>query len=541
MFIRPKHVSFVGILAVVRRYGLCVCYVLLSAALLAWVSWEACFVRIITYSPNADYWEHSAVLRVLLDNPWHPQNPHLVSSASSPRFGPQFILIALLGRALGLDAVAAMSASAIFNTLLILLGIYAFFRTFFRSQIAPVYGLFVLFFSWWHTLAYSNVYQLRMFVRVASYPSSAAVGLTLLGFALVLRVLRGTGKQFVGMGLVVLWAACVLIVHQLTAVLSISGAGLLLLTEPEGSFRRRAELCLALASACALSHFWPYFSPWEVMAGGKSDAANWMSQGVQEAAQGKFVEQPHRFYEWARLCSTLGLCLLGVAALPYFFLRRRRLFVSLGALSMLLPFAVNKFVEIPLGHRFLLLAIFYLQLAVVWLLLNWTPGSSEAWSVLDRPLRKLLAAGVVVLTLLPFAVHNLALAKSESLAARRGRPRESSYLRYARHAAQIAGKNAVILADSLNSWPIPTFGPKVIALRHANPLVPDEGERNYAVRRFFSKPLNAEERRRIIEHYGVTHVLVRGRPRRPLAAFLAQQGASRHALTAGYSLYTLNH
>ncbi|MEI9940714.1 MAG: hypothetical protein WDO69_26160 [Pseudomonadota bacterium] len=526
--------------ALVRRYGLAAAYVLLSAALLAWVSWEACFVRSITYSPNADYWEHSAVLRVLLDNPWHPLNPHLVSSASSPRFGPQFILIALLGRALRLDALGAMSASAIFNTLSIILGIYAFFRTFFRSELAPVYGLFVLFFSWWRPLAYSNVYQLSMFVRVASYPSTAAIGLTLLGFALVLQVLRSKGKPFIGIGLVVLWAASVLIVHQLTAMLSISGAGLLLLTEAQGTWRRRAELCLALVSGCALSHFWPYFSPWEVMAGGKSDAANWMSQGVQEAVQGKFIEQPHRFYEWAQLSSTLGLCLLGVLALPYFFLQRRRLFVSLGALSMLLPFVVNKFVEIPLGHRFLLLAIFYLQLAVVWLLLNLTAGSSEAWSVLDRPWRKLLAAGLVVLLLAPFAVHNLEIATTESLKESRGLPRESYYVRYARDAGRIAGKNAVILADSLNSWPIPTFGPKVIALRHTNPLVPDEAERNYSVQRFLTRPISADERGRIIEHYGVTHVLIRGQPRGPLATFLAQQGAPHHALTAGYSLYTLD-
>jgi hypothetical protein len=536
-----KQVSLVATFALVRRYGLGVAYVLLGVALLAWVSWEACFVRAITYSPNADYWEHSAVLRVLLDNPWHPDNPHLKSSASSPRFGPQFILVALFGRALGLDAVAAMSVSAIFNTLLIVLGIYAFFRTFFRSQLAPVYGFFVLFFSWWQTLAYSNVYQLRMLVRVASYPSSAAIGLTLLGFALVLRVLRGTGKQLVGIGSVVIWAASVLIIHQLTAMLSLSGAGLLVLTEPEGGFRRRVELLLALLAGCGLSHFWPYFSPWDVLSGGKSDAAHWVSQGVQEVAQGKFVEQSHRFYEWAQLSSTFGLCLLGVAALPYFFLTRRRLFVGLGALAMLLPFAVNKFVEIPLGHRFLLLAVFYLQVAVVWLLLKWTPGSSEAWAWLDRPWRKLLSASLVVLVLLPFAVHNLASAKTESEVARRVLTRESNYLRYARDAAEVAGKKAVILADSLNSWPIPTFGPKVIVLRHMNPLVPDEGERNRLVQRFLNKPLSADERRRIIERYGVTHVLVRGRPRPPLATFLAERGVSRRALAAGYGLYTLDH
>jgi len=529
------------LLALVRRYGLGLAYFLLGGGVLAWVSWEACFVRSITYSPNADYWEHSAVLRVLLDDPWHPANPHLVSPASSPRFGPQFILIALLGRALKLDALGSMAASAILNTLLIVLGIYAFFRPFFRSQIAPVYAFLVFFCSWWQPLSYSNVYQLSMFVRVASYPSSAAIGLTLLGFALVLHVLRSTSESLVGLGLVALWAACVLIVHQLTAMLSISGAGLLVFTEPEGSWRRRTELWLAIASGCVLARFWPYFSPWEVMAGGKSDAANWLRQGVQEAVQGKFVEQPHRMYEWTQLSNTLGLCLLGVIALPYFFLRRRRLFVGLGALSMLLPFVVNRFVDLPLGHRFLFLAIFYLQIAVVWLLLNLTPGSSEAWPMLGSPFRKLLARGLVVFTLAPFAVHNFASAASESVKGSRALPRESYYVRYARDAGRIAGKKAVILADSLISWPIPTFGPKVISLRHTNPLVPDERERAYSVLRFLTRPLSPDERRRIIDRYGVTHVLLRGKPRGPLSAFLSEQGASRHGLSAGYTLYALSH
>ncbi len=528
------------LLGPVRRYGLLCAYVLLSAAIVCWVSWEAFYVRAITYSPNADYWEHSGVLRALLDSPFRPKTPHLGGTASSPRFGPQVVLVALLGRALHLDALATTSVSAIFNVLLLVLGIYAFFRTFFRSQLAPLYGLLVLFTSWWHAWPFSNVYQLDVLVRVASYPSTAALGLSFLGFAATERALRIERRSWPNMVVVALWAGCVLIIHPLTAVLAASGAGLLTLTEPRISWRRRFEVMAALASGLFLASFWPYFSPWLVIGGGESDSSHWISESLQQAVQGKTVEQPHRWYNWREIASSLGLALLGALSLPYFFLERRRLFVSVGAVLLVLLFTINYFVEIPLGHRYILLATFYLQVAVVWVLLKLTPGSSEAWPLLDRPWRKAVAAALIVCVLSPFVFHNLALASSESEVGRRtAARRESYYVIYARMAAQLAGPNAVILASPLDSWPIPMFGPKVVALLHPNTLVPDEPQRTVDVHRFLNKPLSLEERRRIIDHYRVTHVLLRGQPRGQLAAFLAGS-ATEQNLTAGYRLYTLN-
>jgi hypothetical protein len=524
-------------LAFARRYSRELLYLMLSALILWWVTWEAFYVRGITFSPSADYWEHSATLRALLDNPWHPKNPHLVSLASSPRFGPQFVLIALLGRALHLDALGAMSLAACLNTLLLLVGIYTFFRAYFRDSWAPVYGLLVLFTSWWHAWSYSNVYQLVVFVRVASYPSTTALGLTLLDFALALHVLRAVHRPRWSAALLVLSVACVFIVHQLTAVMSLSGIVLLALTEPKVTWQRRAELCAGVLLGGILAAFWPYFSPWKVLAGGNDQSVNhWASESVQSAVHGSFVEKPHRFYRWGELLDALGLSALGLLFMPYFFCNRRRLFVGLGALSMLLPFVVNRFVALPLGHRFILLAMLYLQVAVVWLFLKLTAGSTEAVSFLDRPWRKRLAASAIACVLAICLFHNLSLAYADTLENRH--TEESPYAQGARAAANAAGPRAVVLADPLVSWSLPTFGPKVLVLQHPNPLVPDEPEREHDVRLFLSRTGDSDARQHILTQYGVTHVLTKGAARGPLAQFLAEH-ASHQILPAGYNLYTL--
>src|SRR6185312_15435273 len=109
----------------------------------------------------------------------------------SSRFGPQFLLVALAARALNFDALGAMALTAVLNTLLFLSAIYLFFGSYFRHPLAPLYGLLVMFFGWWQGFHYSNVYALHVFFTVASYPSTTALGLTLLGFTLAVRLLRG--------------------------------------------------------------------------------------------------------------------------------------------------------------------------------------------------------------------------------------------------------------------------------------------------------------------------------------------------------------
>ncbi|HET7546031.1 MAG TPA: hypothetical protein VFK05_39450 [Polyangiaceae bacterium] len=512
-------------------------FVLCALGIWGWVSWEAVYVRMITWEGGADYWEHSASLHALIENPWHPRHPHLAITAGSPRFGPQFLLVALIARAVHFDAVQAMALTAVLNTLLFLYGVRVFFLGYFRHPLAPLYGLLVMFGGWWHGFHYSNVYSLPVLFAVASFPSTTALGLTLLGFSLAVRLLRGEVRRPRLCLLVLgLWAAAVFIIHPLTAMMSISGAFLLALAEPRPSLRLRLELAGAVVVGLALSHFWPYFSPWVVLRGGHGSSADWAAHSLQQAADLHMKRRLHMFYRTSGLLQTLGVAALTGLCLPYFFFRRARLFVSLGALGMLVPYIANIFVEIPLGHRFLLLAIVYLHIGLVGLLLRLTPGHMGTFRFLRRRAVAFVSALLVAALLVVFSAHSV-LETERHIAEPRFRGRESPVVLNMRELAAVMGPHAVVLTNPLLSWPLPTFGPKVLVLHHDDPLVPDAVEREFWVKRFLGSGGSDEERAAILARYGVTHVAVQ-REAGPMARFLAKSSIDR-VVAGGLHVYTI--
>lgn len=526
------------ILRLFRRYWSDALFVLLATGLFIWVTWEASTTRLVTTSPGADYWEHSATMRALLDNPWHPKNPHLVSPASSPRFVPLFILAALIGRAFGVDALGAMGIVTGFNMALLLAGIFVFFRTYFRDPRASLYGLIVMFCSWFDAFHFSNVYQIKILFSTAGYPSTSALGMCLLGFAFTQRTLRRRSGWASLAGVSVIWAI-VMITHPLTAMLGFTGAGLLGLSEPGVPWRCRAQVIAAIGLGLALSFLWPYFSMKGTLVGGSQETVDSVMQSIVGTG-----EEPsganHPFYRLKGLLNTLGLALVGVPVALALLFRPRHWFIALGALAMLLPFVINMHVQLPLGHRFVLLAIFYLQVAVVWLLLALTPGAPNSPGWLTRGYRGIVPSLLVAAVLGYCAWINWNSARGRfDTASARLRGEDSQFAHIARRAAELSGPHAVILADARNSWPLPTFGPKVLVLLHGNPLVLDEGEREQAVGRFLHARTSDAERLATLAHYGVTHVLLNARQERPLAQFLSSR-AKRELLPAGRVLYTLN-
>jgi hypothetical protein len=509
-------------------------FLLLALGVFFWVTNDAFTSRVVTTSQTSDYWEHSAALRALLDSPWHPHNPQLVSPASGPRFIPTFVISALLGRAFALDALGAMGVASCLHLLLLLSGIFWFFRLYFRDARASLYGLVVMLTSWWDAWHYSNVYQLKILFSVVAYPSTAALGLSLLGFALTIRALRG-GARWASLAAVALIWAIVVVTHPLTAALGLSGAMLLTIDQPGLPLALRARVAGAILLGGALSLLWPYFSvKGVVMTGGHNEVEAAVSAGGE--ASGRM----HAFYRQDGLMKSLGLALAGVPIALYLAVRRRHWFIPLGALAMLLPFVVNAYRPVPLGHRFILLAAFYLQVALVWFLLKLTRGAPEAWPALTRGRRGWLSGALVASILLASAWWNMRAADAQlSLLRRRLHGGESINVHYARQAAELAGKDSVIMADVKASWPLPTFGPKIVALLHPNPLVSDEDVRDRDVAEFVRGSGGDAHALEILKRYGVTHVLTNRTSRRRLDSLLARYAEGARPLPGGYALYRL--
>src|SRR5438876_909083 len=96
---------------------------------------------------------------------------------------------------------------------------------------------------------------------------------------------------------------------------------------------------------------------------------------------------------------------------------------------MLLPFAVNAFVDLPLGHRFVLLANVFLQIGVVWLLLRVTPGYASAFSCLSRRGLQIAASLALVLLFSVLGWHGVQMAREQLASPKFYTGRESPVVR----------------------------------------------------------------------------------------------------------------
>jgi hypothetical protein len=516
----------------IRRYWPDFVFVLLALGILVAVGWDAFRFRLITYSPGADYWEHTAVLRALLDDPWHPKHPLIATDAASPRFGPQFLLVALLSRLLHYDAVDAMALGAVLNTVLLLGGIWWFFRGYFRDSRAALYGLVVFFGSWLEAPHFSNVFKLKVYFSVAGYPSTAALAFTLLGLGLVVRLLRDPGHHPAGLAAsAVIWAY-VYVTHPLTATMGLPAAVLLAATEPGVARRERFWIGGSVCAGFLLSAAWPYYPALGMVLGGTVHRVRGLDP-ESSAPQ-------HEFYDRSHLYNILGYCWVSFLMLPYLWVRRQDVFAVLGALLMLAIFTASAFLPIPLGHRYLLLSVFFLQIALVRLLLNLTPrvATAAGWSS-KLWLRAVAATGVCGL-LLVMALTNISAARqlfARTLAG--AHDKESVTLRYARRVGELVGPRAIVLSTALASWPLPTFGPKIVTPLHKNPLIADADERRHAALHFFASRTSAAARDAIVAHYRVTHLLVPPRGVGAVSDYLRGRELLAR-LAGGFTLYAVD-
>ena len=317
-----------------------------------------------------------------------------------------------------------------------------------------------MFGSWLDAPHFSNVYKLSIYFSVAGYPSSAALAIMLFALTALLRLLRSERERPGLWALVVFLGAYLYVTHPLTAMLAFTAAGLLSLTEPRVVLARRLWASGAIVAGLSARE------PLALLPGARHGRERNGRPRAKRARRRRGARAPPLLRARAGSWTFSDSGLLAVPFFPYFVWRRKHLIVPLGSLAMLGVFGVSALLDIPLGHRFALLAVFFLQIGLVWLLLASarcdrgeqrrsrrcaTPRGSSA-----RSPRSACSCS--------WSLTNVADARARF--ERERRDDESPTVRYARRVAELAGPNAVILAEPLASWPLPTFGPKIVTLHH---------------------------------------------------------------------------
>jgi hypothetical protein len=440
-----------------------------------------------TGSVTTDIWAHTAALREWGSDLGDPGHPHLPLDVPSPRFVPPYLPLAALVAA-GMGPITALGVGSIFGVLVLLAGVYAFYRTFLPGRPwAPLLGLGVLLFGWGIGTPWSGLFEFRSLLIVAAYPSAWAFGTGLLMVAAAQRAAERSRPVLLVLtgGL----AGFSLLTHPPTGIFAFVLYGAVVVAHPS-EWRRHLGPVVAIAAGSMAAFAWPWFSLWALLTGGTPDT------GTDRVL-------PVQFYDPLRVLLLLGPLLLGVWALVRMEDREQRR-TLLGALALTAgPWLANAVLPVPLGDRFFLYAAFVLQVAVV----SWLPG---AITDLGPGARRWVQPAAMVLVAFHVALGG-ALVDGYQFGVRSVVNLETSgpdsvVSRYERVAADLP-EDAVVMASESVRWPLPTFAGKVVAVDRETFFVADTVARLEDAAAFFAPSTREVERLAILERWGAGYVV----------------------------------
>ena len=122
----------------------------------------------------------------LVDDLWHPGNPTYATDDTSIRFSPYSVTLALICRATGWTPYDVLSGAAVFNTLLLVAGVWCLLHEF-GEEASAAAVLVVMVGLYGEAPGYANSYALADLPWHQVNSSAFAFGITLFAWALFLR------------------------------------------------------------------------------------------------------------------------------------------------------------------------------------------------------------------------------------------------------------------------------------------------------------------------------------------------------------------
>lgn len=429
---------------------------------------------------DGDFWEHAAVVNELSRHPFDPGHPILDLDAPHIFFSPYSLCVALVSRAVHISPVSALTIFAFINLLLLLYGFWFFCKALFGSgylKIAALGLIFILLF-WGRTPSlWSGFYHIFVLHSVLPYPSTFAMGASLLSLGLLAEA---DARWNVRKMLVIPLSALVFISHPYTGIFLAISVFCMVFTFHKGSLKHRLlDLVLLLAPVLLLCCFWPYYSFIDFVNGDNSDF-HIISKPLYRRVAGIY---------WPML-------LIPVSA--YFAERSAaRKFLLAAIVSMLLLFAAG-YVSGAYGYsRIISGAMLFSQLFIAFAMIR--PDREKRVNHI-----KLFRAACVVLFVVA-CIRNSDWIRDTLLP-----PTNSDISYYSRFdfLRTYIQEDDLVLSDELSNWYIPGFNGKVIASVHPLFSVADSRERKEDIRKFFAKGTSSVVRDSLVRKYHPVYALI---------------------------------
>lgn len=453
---------------------------------------------------GADAWEHHRAIVAMVQEPWQPGNPTYATSEPSIRYSPYTVALASICRVTGWDPYSVLSGAAVFNTVLLVIGIHVLLSQYRLSEAGPCV-LIVMVGLYGTVPGYANSYALADLPWHQVNPSALSFPLAIFMWAMLKAGANRerTPASVAGLGLL---GALSMLTHAYTGVFAFIGMGAMALAAPAALRRRlmrRTSVAAALTFALCLA--WPWFSFWAAVVNNQ-DREYWFNPVVTRAM----------LTEWtlpALLCVPI---LLG--------LRRNHLvrFCLIGA-AICYGLAMLSFVtRSPILARVPMPAILLLHIPIGYFVWKHRLLDPRSWRDISRDLLSLepaTAAPACIKTLLIAALalcllpQIVGILHSPALARRYVAPllgKQDKQLRLKSTFEQLlepVGPRDVVLSDLETSWPVPSFGGRMVAALHYETFTPDQPRREQDLETFFATD-DLGTREQILRAYGVKWIVL---------------------------------
>lgn len=264
----------------------------------------------------------------------------------------------------------------------------------------------------------------------------------------------------------------------------VNGGGVPRQSPQAGYFNRAAlekmKILIPLFSLTVLASFlWPFFSLKSALIGAG------YSKDIP------FRPMVRLGQLWPAIPGCLALFLLPDNRLRKYCRYGSIVFISLALIS--LPLTID------LWGRFLLFWFFGLQIAYSAYIVNGNSG-------LTSPPGRLFKKGLVVVFFLVCAYQMTVVYQGNKL---KLKVPMASY----RKVGSLLGDRAVVLSDPVTGWPLPAFGPKIIAPIYLINEIDGESERQYDVLSFMAFPQKTSRGKEILSKYQAGYILINNKTR----------------------------
>jgi hypothetical protein len=434
----------------------------------------------------------------------HPGNPTYAVDAPSVRYSPYLIVQAAIARITGIDPNRMLSAAAVINTALLVLGIGAVLKSF-GEQTSAALALVVVVGLYWGSPGYANSLALADLPSLQVNPSAWSFALGLFAWSLFKWSLdRNEASAWVWPLLILLATVCVLD-HAMSGLFMLLGLFVIAVTRPAPRrWRWAGGTVLIGGAAVGLGMLWPWYSLLDAIRW-KSDGEYWFNAAILR----------HVLTRW---CMPGFLCAL--AALTMAQRDLIRTFLIGGTITLVLGL-LSFLTSSPVLARMPIIGNFFFAMATAVYLHRLGALSFGKWAAHVESFRRHRTAppeavlqSIVLLWLAWGLLSQIAAVFTEPRLARvyvaEMFHRENKQINIkARLDALLAGvhERDVVLSDLLTSWPVPSSSGKIVAGVHYELFVRDQATRKTDVEDFFSRA-DPAHRRETIEKYKVRWVLL---------------------------------